>query len=144
VIGVEHDIRGMEGHEAAERFRNRTRMMRRTILALAALAAVAVAFACGDNRLDPLPFQVSAAASSLSPSLGDTVNFVVTAQGGQLVGMTVDYGDNGTDMFGTGGARTARVTFRHPYAARGTFQFRATVTDALAGQLDATVDVKVQ
>jgi hypothetical protein len=119
-------------------------MMRRTSLALAALAAVAAAAACGDNRLDPLPFQVSAAASSMSPSLGDTVNFVVTAQGGQLVGMTVDYGDNGTDTFGTGGARTARVTFRHPYSARGTFQFRATVTDALAGQLDATVDVTVQ
>ena len=114
---------------------------RRTILALATLAA---AFACGDSRLDPLPFQVSAAASSMSPSLGDTVSFVVTAQGGQLVGMEVVYGDNGTDAFGTGGARTARVTFRHPYSARGTFQFRATVTDALAGQLDATVDVHVQ
>jgi hypothetical protein len=116
-------------------------MTRRTILALAALTTT---LACGDNRLDPLPFQVSVTANSVSPALGDTVSFAVTAQGGQLVGMEVDYGDSGTDVFGTGGARTALVTFRHAYSARGTFQFRATVTDALAGQKDATVDVRVQ
>lgn len=109
-----------------------------------ALAVLAGALACGDNSLDPLPFQISIAANSLSPAVGDTVSFAVSAQGGQLVGMEVDYGDSGKDTFGTGGARTARVTFRHAYSARGTFQFHATVTDALAGQKDATVDVRVQ
>jgi hypothetical protein len=126
VIGTAHDIRGMKDKK------------------LLALAALAAALACGDNSLDPLPFQVSVTANTVSPALGDSVSFAVSAQGGQLVGMDVDYGDTSTDAFGTGGARTARVTFRHAYSARGTFQFRATVTDALAGQKDATVDVRVQ
>ena len=117
--------------------------MRIRVILTAVLALVATV-ACGDNRLDPLPFQVSVAASSVSPALGDSVSFVVTAQGGQLVGIDVDYGDGGTDTFGTAGARTARVTFRHAYAARGAFQMRATVTDGMAGQKEATVDVHVQ
>ena len=117
------------------------RVTRRAILLVAATAA---ALACGNNALDPLPFQVSVGANTTSPSVGDTVLFTVTTQGGQLVGVETDYGDNSTEAFGTGGARTARVVFRHAYAARGTFTMRATVTDALAGLKDALIDIHVQ
>jgi|SRR5437870_5149325 len=116
-------------------------MTRRAILLL---AAAAVPLACSDAHLDPLPFQVSVAANSTSPALGDTVQFTVTTQGGQLVRVETDYGDNSGDAFNTAGARTARVLFRHPYAARGTFTMRATVTDAVAGLKDATIDIRVQ
>jgi len=116
-------------------------MTLRTILGLVAVVA---ALACGDNHLDPLPFQVSVGANSTSPALGDTVRFTVTAQGGDLVGVETDYGDGSGDAFNTGGARTARVLFRHVYSARGTFTMRATVTDALAGLKEATIDIHVQ
>lgn len=117
-------------------------MTPRVLLLVAGAAAAALA--CGNDALEPLPFQVSVAANTTSPALGDTVQFTVTTQGGQLVGVQADYGDNSTDQFNTAGARTARIVFRHPYAARGTFTARATVTDAMAGLKDATIDIHVQ
>lgn len=119
--------------------------MRRTLFGsvLGSVLLVGLA-ACGDGSLDPLPLQISIQASRTTAALGDAIDFVVTAQGGDLLGVTIDYGDSNTDLFGTGGARTARITFRHAYSAPGTYQVRATVTDALAGQMEAGVEVRVQ
>ena len=75
---------------------------------------------------------------------GDPVSFLVTAQGGDLLGVDVDYGDTTTDQYGTGGARTARVTFSHAFSTAGVYPVRATVTDALAGSRDAVVEIRVQ
>ena len=74
---------------------------------------------------------------------GDTISFVATAQGGNLIGVETDYGDSTADQYATGGARNAKVTFRHAYEARGTFTVRVTVTDGVAGQKSATVEVRV-
>jgi hypothetical protein len=100
--------------------------------------------ACGDGSLEPLPFEVSIQASPTTTTPGSAVNFVVTAQGGSLLGLAVDYGDTSTDVYGAGGARTARFAFSHAYSAAGTYEVRARVTDALAGDKDATVEVRVQ
>jgi hypothetical protein len=100
--------------------------------------------ACGDGSLDPLPFEVSIQASTTAATPGEAVDFVVTAQGGILLGVAVDYGDTSTDLFGAGGARTARFTFSHAYSAAGTYEVRARATDAVAGDKDATVEVRVQ
>jgi plastocyanin len=108
------------------------------------LLAAALALSCGDNALDPLPLDVQISASSVSVAPGATVDFVVTAQGGALVGIETDYGDGDTDLLPTGGARTARSTFHHTFLAAGVYTVTATITDALAGQKAASVQVTVQ
>jgi hypothetical protein len=100
--------------------------------------------ACGDASLDPLPLQISIQAGRVTAAPHDPISFVVTAQGGNLLGVAIDYGDNTTEQYGAGGARTARVTFSHVYSAAGTYEVRARVTDAIAGDKDATVEIRVQ
>jgi hypothetical protein len=100
--------------------------------------------ACGDGTLDPLPLEISVQASRTTVAPGVAMGFVVTAQGGNLLGVAIDYGDTNTDLYGAGGARTARVTFSHAYTTAGTYEVRARVTDAIAGEKEATVEVRVQ
>lgn len=109
---------------------------------LCALIA-ATTVACAGSPIEPLPFDASVEASRTTAAPGDTISFVVNAQGGALLGVEIDYGDSTDDIFGTAGARTARVTFRHAYQASGTFVVRVVVTDAGAGQKEATVEVRV-
>jgi hypothetical protein len=100
--------------------------------------------ACDTSPLDPLPLEIGIEASRTIAAPGDTITFVVSAQGGSLVGVAMAFGDNSGDQFATGGARTAEVTFRHAYSAVGVYEARATVTDALAGDKSASVEVRVQ
>jgi hypothetical protein len=115
--------------------------MRRTALTWALVAFCA---GCGDISLDPLPFEVAIEASSATVAVGESVNFLVITQGGRLLGVDTDYGDGRTDQYGMGGARTARVSFSHAFEAAGAYDVRATVTDAVAGQKDASVTITVQ
>jgi hypothetical protein len=55
----------------------------------------------------------------------------------------MDYGDMGADQYATGGAHSARVTFRHAWETAGTFTVRAVVTDAILGEKEATVGIVV-
>jgi len=112
--------------------------MRRTLFAF----VLVVAWACWKD-LEPLPFEVGLEASRVTATPGDTVSFLVTAQGGNLLGVNIDFADGSNDQFGTAGARSARITFKHAYLTKGTFQIQATVTDALAGPKNATVQVIV-
>ncbi len=111
--------------------------------ALSCLAIVIGLAACSPSTLEPLPLDIGVEANRTTAAVGDSITFVVTAQGGVLVGVEIDYGDSITDQFGTSGARTARVTFRHAYQQRGTFTVRAVITDAAAGQKEATTAVRV-
>jgi hypothetical protein len=63
--------------------------------------------ACGDGSLDPLPLSITLEASRTTAAPGQPIDFVVTAQGGTLLGITIDYGDDTADQRGTSGARTA-------------------------------------
>jgi hypothetical protein len=114
--------------------------MRRILAGVSLLIALT---ACGESSLEPLPLQVGINATPAITAPGDTVVFVVNAQGGSLYGVELDFGDGATDQYGTSGARTARITFRHVYDARGTFTARVVATDALAGQKEATIDITV-
>jgi plastocyanin len=123
--------------------------VRRTVLRTGLLALLLALLlvdlaACGDASLDPLPLQISIQPSRVTAAPGDPVSFVVTAQGGDLLGVDVDYGDTTTDQYGTGGARTARITFSHAFSSAGVYQVRATVTDAIAGSRDAGVEIRIQ
>lgn len=112
--------------------------MGRLCVFLAALAAVA----CVES-LDPLPLDVTIDASKVTTVVGDSVEFLVKAQGGSLVGVTIDYGDGITDIFETAGARTAQVRFKHPYTATGVYDVQGGALDASMGQKLATVRVTI-
>lgn len=111
----------------------------RCIVALCAL----VLAGCESGTLDPLPLNVTLAASSTTPARGDTVTFTVNAQGGSLLGVEIDFGDGGQDAFGLGGARTARVSFRHAYGAAGSYTVVAALADATLGTRTASVVLTV-
>ena len=107
------------------------------------LAVAIAALGCTESTLAPLPLDITIAASRTTAAPGDTIYFVATVQGGSLLGLNADYGDNATDLYGTSGARTGKVTFRHAYAARGTFTTKITITDATLGTKTASVDIHV-
>ena len=98
---------------------------------------------CSHSTLDTSSVEVSMTASPTTAAPGDTITFVVSAQGGNLIGVTIDYADSSSDQYGTSGARSARVTFKHAYLTRGTFTVQATASDAVAGQKDASVVIHV-
>jgi hypothetical protein len=108
-----------------------------------ALGLAVAALGCGESTLAPLPLDISIAASRTTAAPGDTIFFVATIQGGSLLGLDADYGDSSTDQYGTSGARTGKVTFRHAYSARGTFTTKITLTDATLGTKSASVEVHV-
>jgi PKD domain-containing protein len=101
------------------------------------------AISCRTKGLEPLALDISVTANKTTVATGEAVSFVVTAQGGGLVAVNMNYGDNTFEQFSTGGARTARITFTHGYSAGGTYQVRATVTDVEAGEKSTTMDIVV-
>lgn len=115
--------------------------MRRALVGFIVLAGFA---ACDDASLDPLPLDISIEASRVTAAPGDTIRFLVSAQGGSLLGVAMAFGDSNGDQRATGGARTARVTFPHTYSAVGVYEASATVTDAVAGDKRASIEVRVQ
>ena len=100
--------------------------------------------ACSAETLAPLPLAIGIEASPVIAGPGESIRFEVTAQGGQLIGITTAWGDGTEDQFPTSGARTARVTFHHAFPTPGTYQVRATVTDALAGEKEASIEIRVE
>ena len=114
--------------------------MRQLLLGAALFAGVS----CGDLTLEPLPFQVTMTATPTSAAIGQQVAFVIVAQGGALQQAGIDFNDGSTDGILTNGARTARVTFNHSFAAAGTYDVVGTVIDDAEGPRSATVQVVVQ
>lgn len=105
--------------------------------------AAVLSSACGPATLDVIPLQISVQASNTSAAIGDTVTFVATVQGNSLLGLDADFGDGVTDRYGTSGARTGKVTFRHPFLSRGTYTVKITVTDGDASTKEASIGVQV-
>jgi hypothetical protein len=112
-------------------------------IATVIVATLVTAAACAPAALEPLPLEITVEASRTTVAPGDTIVFVATVQGGSLLGLNADYGDQTVDSYGTAGARTGKVSFRHAYSSRGTFTTKISVTDALAGVKEASVQVRV-
>jgi hypothetical protein len=115
--------------------------MRRRLLA----CLLPIAFtACGDGGFQPRPLEVAIEASRTAAPTGEVVGFAVNAQGGQLLGVTIDYDDGVVEQSLLHSSRTARAIFGHAFTAAGTYQVRATVLDAVAGSKEATIEVRIQ
>ena len=107
------------------------------------LAFVVLTVGCRQTTQPPIGLSVSIEANTAVVLRGDTVSFQVTAAGNNVVGVIIDFGDGTTDRYATGGALTARVTFKHAYSIAGSFSVRASVTDAIAGEKEVTTLVVV-
>jgi hypothetical protein len=99
--------------------------------------------ACGGG-FEPRPLGVTIEASRTTAGIGETVGFVVDAQGGRLVNVVIDFADGVINQVTVSSASTARVAFQHAYSAAGTYQVRATAFDAVDGSKEASVVVNVQ
>ena len=98
---------------------------------------------CRQTTEPPVSLVATLESSRSTAARGDTVTFVVNATGNNLVGVVIDFGDQAGDQFSTGGAHTARVTFKHAYQAAGSFTVSAVVTDAIVGDKEATTAVVI-
>jgi plastocyanin len=114
--------------------------MQRTLLGALLVGGLA---GCGQSTLEAAPLEVAITANRTTAAPGDTIAFVVNATGQNLVGLLMDFGDMGTDLYATSGARTARVTFKHAFMAKGAFTVTVSATDAVAGQKDASIEIRV-
>ena len=110
---------------------------------LAIMLAIVGTVACRQTTEPPGEVTVTLEASHVTAQRGDTVTFTVNAAGNNLFGVVVEFGDASVDQYATNGALTARVTFKHAYDAAGTFTVRAIVTDAIAGEREATKSIVV-
>ena len=107
------------------------------------VAAIGVAVTACLSAAEPLPLDIGLQASRVTAAPGDTINFLVSAQGGNLIGVEMDYGDGSADSFVTSGARTAHITFKHAFNAVGAFLVDAKVTDSDGSSKNASIQVNV-
>lgn len=104
---------------------------------------VLVLGSCRQTTEPPVPVLVTLESSRTTAVRGDTISFTVNASGNNLIGVVVDFGDQVSDQYAMGGARTARVTFKHAFQAAGNFTVKVVVTDALAGDQEASTSVVI-
>lgn len=116
----------------------------RYLFPMRALLLAILLTSCTAETLAPLPLEITIRASPIQAAPGDSIRFEIDAQGGSLVGIIIDYGDEGIQLFPASGARTARAVYRHAYARTGVYGVAATVTDAVAGDKTATVIVNIR
>ena len=98
---------------------------------------------CRQTTEPPVSLVVTLESSRSTAARGDTVTFTVSATGNSLVGVVIDFGDQSGDQFGSGGARTARVTFKHVFLTTGSFTVSAVVTDAIVGEKESSTAVVI-
>ena len=98
---------------------------------------------CRQTTEPPVTLVATLQSSRSTAARGDTVTFTVSATGNTLIGVVIDFGDQASDQFATGGARTARVTFKHVFQTAGSFTVSAVVTDALVGEKEAITAVVI-
>lgn len=119
--------------------RNDARGMRLALITVLLVCSIG----CRQTTAPPVPLLVTLESSRTTVSRGDTVTFTVNAAGNNLFGVVLDYGDSVAEQYAMGGALSARVTFRHAFGSTGSFTVRAVVTDAIAGEKEASVGIVV-
>jgi PKD repeat protein len=100
--------------------------------------------ACGGEPLQPLTLAITIEANPIIAAPGQEVTFEIAAQGGQLMTLVVNYGDDSSREEPLRASRTAEATFRHAYTAPGVYTVTATVADAEQGSKEAQTSVDVR
>lgn len=106
-------------------------------------ATLAFAMSACLGTTEPLPLAIAIEASRVTATAGDSINFLVTTQGKNLIGVEIDFGDGSGDNRVAYGARRATLNFLHAYLVPGTYQVDAKVTDSDAASMSATIQVIV-
>lgn len=104
--------------------------MKKEILGAAALALGTTLAACSESSTGATrPLEVVLTASAATAAVGDSIDFVLSAQGALLQGVAIEFGDGAADTTAAEGAVTARITRRHAYSAAGTYSAIGTAVD---------------
>ena len=109
----------------------------------AALAAALLCAGCVESTAPPA-FAISATVDRATTAPGDSVNFVITASGSDLVRLNVAFGDATTFERELFGAQTVTANLRHAYPAAGQFTMTAVITAASNETRQTTVGVQVR
>jgi hypothetical protein len=115
--------------------------MNKTLIGVGLLTGL---LACKVDTLAPLPIAITLSLDRNTIAVGDSLTLNIDAQGGNLRGIDVDFGDGQTRSVAAVGARTARITLRHAYSAAGQYTTNATVSDFEQGTKLASASVRVQ
>jgi hypothetical protein len=112
---------------------------------LGALTGVAclLATACTTIVDSPPPLSLSLEVDRTTALTGQEFEFTYDAEGGNLVGLALDFGDGAVDSIPLFGARTAAGFRSHTYGAPGTFMVTAVLTAPPQGSRTASVSVTV-
>lgn len=116
--------------------------MTRTLAALGLLLGGLTA-GCAFRELEPLPLRLELSVDRTAAVVGQDFVFTIDAQGNNLLGITVNYGDGATSQFEAFGSRTYTRTDRHSYDVPGVYIVRATVEEASSGTASQEVTVEV-
>lgn len=103
---------------------NPAKPLRRARPRLAGLALVAAA-ACGDATDEGRRTLVSLSTEPATAVVAEPITFRYSAEGENLVGVVVDYGDGARDSIPAFGAQTAAGVTTHAYEMPGIFQATA-------------------
>ena len=98
---------------------------------------------CADSTAPPA-FAITATVDRAATTVGDSVNFVIKAQGNVLVRLGVDFGDGTGFERDLGGATTMTSNQRHAYAAPGNYTVTAAVFVASGESRETTLGVQVR
>ena len=82
-------------------------------------------------------------ATPLVVPMGDTVTFTVNIAAQEVNGVTISFGDSGSDQTSVAGLPNASVTFKHVYADTGSFMSRAVISDGVVGERIVTQEILV-
>jgi len=107
--------------------------LKKEILGATALAiGIGMTLAAGSDSSTSTgrPLDVVLTASATSAAVGDSIVFVLSAQGGLLQGVAIEFGDGAADTTAAEGAVTVGVTRSHAYSEAGTYSAIGTAVDA--------------
>lgn len=99
---------------------------------------------CRPYMAEPLTLNVTIQADRSVAAPGDSIQFDIRAQGGNLLGIEVSWGDGETLQIPALGAQTARSLRRHAFRERGVYDVTAVVTDGAAGSKSAGLRIGIQ
>jgi len=118
-------------------------MRRNRVITPALLLTLLGAAACNDVA-EPKPLQVDITAQPTTGTVGQTIAFEATAEGFEIIQITVDLGDGEDESFEFPAFTTASANFTHAYAEPGAFRVIATVRDLGGATRTDSVVVTIQ